>query len=66
MDTFKDYKLMCMRLRKVCDYVDLFSKVNREMIERRKDKKRSSGRVEEQEYFKRATEVFEEIDEIFK
>ena len=58
--------MLSMRLKKVCDYVDLFSKVNREMIERRKNKKRSGDRIEDRESFKRVTEVFEEIDKLFK
>lgn len=59
---------MCLRIKKVCDYLDLFSKVNREMIEgyNKSQKKKSSDRIEEQESFIRVTEIFEEIDKILK
>lgn len=63
-ETMRDYKSEVAYIRKLCDYAQLFSKINRQLIEEDKDKKARGKRTRRypiSKVFVRATECLERI-----
>jgi hypothetical protein len=69
LQNFQEYKKLVSNLVKICDLAQLFSEVNRELIEddmKKKMKGKKTRRLKITEHFIKSTECLEEIYKILK
>ena len=69
LDSLRDYRIHAKQLEKCCDYAELFSKVNREIIDGDLDKKKrgkKTSRYKVSSLFVEVTECLEKILHILK
>lgn len=69
LETMKDYSSKVKQLSKMCDYINLFSKVNRELIQddlNKKAKRKRTRRYPISDLFVRFTKAMERVNAVIK